>query len=346
MNRTPEHLAAQLLRPSGEETVPLDADEFALAEAAVLQALATRRPETHPMKSWQQPRAWMALAAALAFTVAGAWWWKTSASPLPHVSEAALATLDGLHAVETGASIAEGQVLSTPEQGHAAIRFAEGTQLSLGEKSSLAVQGIKKHRRFNLLRGRVFASVVKLKKDEQFEVATNHATVSVRGTRFAVEVEPPSASCEKGATSVSVEEGLVAVTSGGQEKLVKPGEQLRVGCDSTTATPEATEPHEKLGRPPRAPHHPSASSLARMNEQYAKAMKLKRAGHWSAAARVLRELRRTYPAGPLDEAAAVEELRLLERVNPHQAKAAAQEYLEDYPQGYARDIAHKLSEAP
>lgn len=345
MTPTPERIAAQLLRPATEETLALDAEQQTLAEAAVLQALAARKRTLEHDSRWR-PRTWLAIAAGLAtVTVGAAGWWKSSASPAARVTEVELATLDGIEAIEPGTPITEGQVLTTPARGRAAIRFDEGTKLSLGEKSSLSVQGVQRHRRFNLLQGQVSASVVKLKKDEQFEVTTSHATVSVRGTRFAVEIEPPSSLCAKGATRVSVEEGLVSVTSEGQEKLVRPGEHLRVGCEPVAVPDVAAKQEDIPVKTPRAPP-PSASSLSRMNEQYAKAMKLKRAGELSAAAQVLRDLRRTYPSGPLDEAAAVEELRLLERVDVARARSTALEYLEEYPQGYARDIAHKLAEAP
>ena len=91
--------------------------------------------------------------------------------------------------------------------------------------------------------------------------------------------------CAAGATTVAVEEGVVAVRGAESEVLVHAGQRISLGCvaDADAPRPQTPSPLPTPAQPRLAP----GSSLARMNAQYAQAMTLKRKGHLAAAAKAL-----------------------------------------------------------
>ncbi|MDP2272810.1 MAG: FecR family protein [Archangium sp.] len=351
MNRPVDERVARALSPQPvAEEVPLTDAETELAIDLVAAALAARRPvapEAPARIPARRPRVvWGALAAAglLGGLVAALVLSRGGPeAPQAQVLEAGLATAttgQGTRVVADGDALGAGARLKTPHEGHLRLGFAEGTQLWLGEKTDVRVEKLGLERRFALVEGRLSASVIKLKTGERFVIETARAEVEVKGTQFQVDAQAATEGCPAGQTVVSVEEGVVAVRAEGVEVLVKAGERHAVGCPpSVQVEPDAVAPQL---RKKRRSVPPASSSLAKMNAQYARAMALKREGRPLAAAKALRAMREAFPMGPLDEAAAVEELRLLEQVDLPAARAAAKAYLLEYPDGYADDIANRL----
>jgi ferric-dicitrate binding protein FerR (iron transport regulator) len=343
---TPDVKAAALLRgPSQPLAVPLSRSEETAAIDAVTAALHARKAQVQPkpasISRW--PRRLAALAATV-LLVAGATWWATRRSPAASALEVSFATIShdtSTALLEAGDGVNAGDRVRTAAEGAATVYFAGGTTLKLGAKTDVGVVEANATRRFLLYEGVVTSSVAKLSAGQRFIIETAVAEVEVRGTEFTVEANPPSATCTAGSTVVSVREGLVRVGSEGREQLVKPGERVTVGCPPPPAMAEKTEAPLEAETPSRPPA--PTSSLARMNAAYAKALAFKRQGKLAEAVRELQRLRRTFPAGPLDEAAAVESLRLLEQFDAQAARAAAKRYLAEFPEGYGRDIAERLA---
>lgn len=335
-----ETLARRLAPPRGEDELELTPGELDAALDAVSGALEVRAAL---QTSRTRTRVATVLAAAAAVVLIVALWRSagTSSAPLAAVEtsgEVADVTSPLSHAVSTGAALEAGQRLKTAE-GALTLRFPEGTRVSVGARSELGIHGLGRHRSFELTQGHFEAQVAKLKADETFVVTTRRARVEVRGTQFSVDVQRPSSTCRDGEVRVRVTEGVVAVAiddvvtevRAGQDKVLDCGRAVDAGTPDVTPTP-----------PPRKPGN-AGSQLSRMNALYGKAMDLKQAERLEEAARTFRELRRTFPGSPLDEAAAVEELRLLERLASPRGAAAAREYLREYPDGYGRDVAERLA---
>jgi hypothetical protein len=106
-----------------------------------------------------------------------------------------------------------------------------------------------------LLIGRINAQIKKhLSGTPPLEIGTPSAVISVRGTRFEVEVD------SRGNTQVDVEEGVVALnSSNGESVLVTAGFSSRVSFDSAPEVPRPTpdlrpqleRPEYRKGRDPR-----------------------------------------------------------------------------------------------
>jgi hypothetical protein len=165
-----------------------------------------------------------------------------------------------------------------------------------------------------LERGRVHLQVKKLDDTHRFHVVTPDADVEVRGTVFDVALRRSAAP----RTCVSVDEGLVLVTSGLESRLVSRGQKW--GCDpilSQTPTPTAStrasppgparDPASKtsakrsrIGARSLAPEtQVDASDLAVQNRLFQLALAAERAGRLDDAARSYRRVLTRAPHGPL-----------------------------------------------
>ncbi len=353
MSQPLEERAARLLAPrTATETLPLSAAEHQAAVDKVAAALAARRrlqPTQAVMPSlWRRPPVWVALAASLLVGVGLGRIIKPSGAEGLRVAAgfATVSSARGSQLIQPGDTVGTEERLRTPAGGTVALTFSEGTEVTLGEKSDLMVHGVGAFRQFALHEGRFEAHVMKLHPGERFRLETERASIEVRGTRFTVEVQPPSDTCRNGATAVMVQEGVVTVEEPGQGlRFVRGGERYAAPCapepEATTspAAGVAEAVPSKAGPVRRHPTPATASALSKMNSLYEQALAARSAGDAERAVALLRQLRAQFPAGQLDEAAAVEEMRLLEKLDPARARAAAQQYLLDYPEGYARDVA-------
>ncbi|MCA2981352.1 MAG: FecR domain-containing protein [Myxococcaceae bacterium] len=336
--------AARLLAPGATDPEPaLTVEEEAASLEAVALALAARRSGARRRWSTVALAAAAALVALVGVGAAARW---------RHADERLLVVLDGdgsrdegasSVALERGARLREGTVLRASPGAVVSARFREGTTLTLGRSGVVEVLRADEERRLGLRAGVLEARVKALGAGERFVVETRRAVLEVRGTQFSVDVTPASSTCRDGAVRVRVDEGQVSVDVGSPAPLrtLRAGDEWEAPCVLPPVEP-AVNAAQPVPSPP-APHRAEPeSSLKRMNALYERALQLKREGKLEEAAAALASLRRAFPMGPLDEAAAVEELRLLERLSPERAQRAARQYLEDYPSGYARDIAQRL----
>ncbi len=340
MTKPIDAMVANALRPSqAAPEAPLTELEATLALGAVAEALARRRQLTERPVRWR----W-AFGGAIAATLVAlfAWWvhrsWQTNATAVVHSGIATASHGASSRSVSSGEVIGLDERLRTPTNGRLTLHFADGSVVALEEQSEVVVSRLEAEHRLVLHEGvlRISAS------GREVPVVVEIGSGFVRGlsSSFTVETRAASNRCVGGASLVSVDEGSVEVRSNGEQLVLNQGQHELVGCLEPPAlpTPPPVEKPVTVGRtPPVAP----VSSLERMNAEYAKAMALKREGQYAAAAGVLHHLRTSFPAGPLDEPAAVEELRLLEHVDPASTRRAAEAYLRDYPDGYARDIAER-----
>jgi hypothetical protein len=109
---------------------------------------------------------------------------------------------------------------------------------------------------FQLLMGRVRTQIQKrMGGSPAFQIGTPSAVISVRGTKFDVEVD------RRGFTEVDVDEGVVeleAVTGRGQSVLITAGFSSRVGMEGGPEAPRPTQDlRPRLDRPSR---HDNGSS--------------------------------------------------------------------------------------
>lgn len=221
--------------------------------------------------------------------------------------------------------------------------------------------------RVRLRAGGVTLRVPKLGARGKVAVETPDALVEVHGTQFSVRLiehapRPPY-------TEVRVHEGRVLVRSGEQRQFLGAGdvwssrreEKLQV---PPVLPPVAADPAPGLAAPqevdksarretsrartPRRarPSPPLPSELAAQNRLLEAAELARKSGLPALALRRLDELIARYPDAELAHNARVERFRLLGAVGrPREAAAAARDYLQRHPHGFARAEAERWLEA-
>jgi len=205
----------------------------------------------------------------------------------------------------------------------------------------------------------VSAKVAKLRPGERFIVDTPDATVEVRGTAFRLSVIEQATDCDDGTrTRLSVSEGVVTVSSRGKLTRVAAGGRWPAACvpARTALKVEATRvaASEASASPTRAtrqkpvahasgPAEVKTSALSRQNDLFANAARARRSGDVGSALRLYGEFVRTYPNSPLTQNARVEIMRLTSSQDAEAASRQARRYLNDYPNGFAREEAEKLA---
>jgi len=158
-----------------------------------------------------------------------------------------------------------GDSIRSGDDGTASFGFANGTRLALTPASDLRIDEVGSTRRFFLFSGGVRARVSKLSRGERFVVDTPDSEVEVRGTVFAVGINPPSAACAAAATSkVEVSEGTVWVRSGDQQVVLHAGESWSTPCPQQQVSGELpAAPAEHASAEAHGPAAPSMRSLGR-----------------------------------------------------------------------------------
>lgn len=248
-----------------------------------------------------------------------------------------------------------------------------GAQVQLAGNTELSVSALEPGKDELVLdRGRVDLTVPKLGAGHTLSVATPDALVTVRGTRFSVEVVPEGA---RVVTSVEVAQGSVWVRQGEARWVLEAGSRWssRPAAPEPSAVPaDAEEPlassapgsasgsaaaraagaAARAGGAPATSATPAvtasqgnaeSSTLAQENDLYAAASRAARAGNDALAVRTLNELLARYPNAPLAQNARVDRFRALNRAGRvSEAVALARRYLADYPNGFARDEAKAL----
>jgi hypothetical protein len=192
-----------------------------------------------------------------------------------------------------------------------------------------------------VLRGGVLAESTRVGGVLVFETA--HGFVELREGRVSLEVRAPSDACPLGDTVVRALAGSVELRAVGLVEPLRSGQERRLGC----ASAEAVAPQAPTALPaPPSVQPPAPSSLAQMNRLYERAVAAKQAGRLAEAATLFERVRKQFPGGPLDEAAAVERLRLLMKLDARAARQAAEAYLREFPGGYAVDVAESVLRGP
>jgi len=248
-------------------------------------------------------------------------------------------------------------------------RLEDGAQVQLAGGTELSVSALERGKDELVLdRGRVDLVVPKLGAGHTLSVATPDATVTVRGTRFSVEVVPEGARL---VTSVEVAQGSVWVQQGEARWVLEAGSRWSSRATAPEPSALSAASAEPLAGPalsasgsaalrgggvPKVasaasstaaatPSQASAesSTLAQENDLYVAASRAARTGNDALALRTLNELLARYPNSPLAQNARVDRFRALNRAGRvSEAVALARRYLADYPNGFARDEAKAL----
>lgn len=253
-------------------------------------------------------------------------------------------------ALSDGTPLERGDRVLVEHGSRATVALANGTYLQVDEHADLVLTSAAPSTSFELAAGSVRADVAKLKPHERFVIRTSDAEVEVHGTSFEVSRVPPDPACGNGTTTrVAVREGIVAVRAHGTETFVRPNEVWPSGCavapsseppsdppiaSATAAAPAAPAPAD-TARAKRSPE-PRSSDLGAQNDLFERAIARKRAGDAAGAVAGFEELLARHPSSHLAQSARAERMKLLRAIDGKRARAAARDYLERYPNGFAR----------
>ncbi len=129
---------------------------------------------------------------------------------------------EGTPALQPGQEVGEAEAVRTARGSRAHLKLRDGSIVEMGERAELSVSVRGSDTKIRLERGSIIVQAAK-RKSGRLLVASNGCTVYVTGTVFSVN------SGLKG-SRVSVIEGQVRVTRGGDEKSLQPGEQWATGA--------------------------------------------------------------------------------------------------------------------
>lgn len=133
-------------------------------------------------------------------------------------------------------------------KGSVLLELQDGAQVLVRSHSSVVLRAPNEGKGFSLelFIGEILAKVQKrLGSAPSFRMGTPSAVITVRGTRFSVEVN------KKHRTYVDVFEGLVEIeglTQGSPHILIRPGFSTRVEQNRSPEEPREMEPNEGIGR--------------------------------------------------------------------------------------------------
>ena len=370
-------LAAKLLQREYEPARAAQPSATARADAvaAVEQALVRRARRRQLQKISYAAVTCTAAAACLAWVVPQLLSPTSGAERAPLVAAGGAAHPILVHAFGQGAQVVgarsdrqiahAGERVRTPVGGGALLAFKTGTRLTLEGSAELTLVEHGASEVLALDRGALRASVAKLTSGQRFIVHTLDTEVEVHGTSFRVTVDRASDDCAASShTQVEVFEGVVSVRHGGVEYRITKGEHWPQACARTKASSERASPSANIQQPSAAdpeagPGHvamqatrtrtlsSAQSSLSRQNDAFAAAVAARQAGDYAGAARGFEKLLSQFPSSPLRESAAVQRMQVVHRFDRRRAHALAREYLNDYPDGFAREQATAiLAELP
>jgi len=248
-------------------------------------------------------------------------------------------------------------ILVTRADQQAELRLSSDTDLQLAAASEIALERHETPRGFEervrLRAGSVALRVPKLGQRGKLAVETADSWVEVHGTQFSVRwVErAPLAPF----TEVQVKEGKVLVRSrDGQSRFLGAGEHWSSNTAAAppapvatpTAPPPAAATKAKLPRASARAAEPlpalAASELAAQNRLLEGAELARKSGMPALALERLDTLLERYPEAELAHNARVQRFRLLWSLERKpEAIDAARQYLERYPEGFAREEAQR-----
>jgi hypothetical protein len=173
--------------------------------------------------------------------------------------------------LQTGQDLPEGARVQVPADGFINVRLSDGTMIRVQADSDVRLQQLRRRGRagdaqsvLELQRGSVESTVPPSQGGaRRFEIRTPMASTSVRGTRFAVQLQGD------GRTLAAVTEGTVAVdqrqaarAAGASPTQVRGGQGVAVSADGTVGAPQALLPAPDLSALPASVHDADFLSLA------------------------------------------------------------------------------------
>jgi hypothetical protein len=355
-----------LLDSMGRMVVPVP-DESEAEREQVIEAVNRRLELAGQTRRTNVKRRWFSVAAAAALCAA-------AGVSFAHFHQAQLPAQPTLFEVRSDL-IKRGDALHTEPQEMRRGTLENGAQVTVSGGTELTVSAlVSDSDELVLDRGRVELSVPKLRSGHTLSVTTPDSTVTVRGTRFSVEVVIEGT---QAITSVEVTQGSVWVRQADTRLVlgagshwssrVAPPPALGVAPSEHVAPPAASEaargaasapvvhaealpakgamvPGASSERAETAPQPAQESStLAQENDLYAAASRAAREGNDALAIADLSGLLSRYPNSPLAQNARVDRFRALNRSGRGQeAVTQARRYLADYPNGFARDEAKAI----
>lgn len=181
----------------------------------------------------------------------------------------------------------------------------DGLDLTLAPHTtaSFAKLGTRENQAVQLYKGHLTCQVPKQRPGSRFAVKTPDALVTVRGTRFSVQVVPEADGTSR--TCVRVTEGSVHVASGKLGQLLEPGQSW--GCepkapeDEVVVVQPSADPESTETQSPRiaARKAPVRSTLQQETQILQAAVAAERAGRADEARQQLNRLLGQYPGSPL-----------------------------------------------
>lgn len=180
---------------------------------------------------------WLNIAAQAAVNVTGTLTVYQPLASIAHGSGGSFA------AARTGDSVQAGDSVQTDEKGRAAIVLPDGTQTRLASSTTIRLDAAHFTKSGNLHDvkltqqiGRTFTNVQHLAGGSTFDIAGVHATATVRGTKFEVNIKPD------GTMIVKVFAGTVILHGPNGSVSIGAGQQAQANPDGSLTQPIAILP--------------------------------------------------------------------------------------------------------
>jgi hypothetical protein len=249
------------------------------------------------------------------------------------------------HAAAVGDIFRGGEVVTTAVDSRIGVGIEAGTA-ELGASSRLEfVEPSVGERRLRLGAGTVEVDLpVKLAAGRHLVVETPNVEVIVVGTAFSVGVREAGGAL---ATRVSVRRGTVRVIEHGLQRAVLVAGQEWESPLPVVAAPVAAAPTPAVAERSAAPgsSRTGEGTLAEENRLFQAGLSARNAGDAGGAADAFATLIARYPRSVLAEQALAERFRALERAGRRSAAIVnARRYLAQYPRGFARSDAERLTQ--
>lgn len=332
---------------------------------------ASTRGFVQNLPSWRWPLAALPVGVAALVLIAVSDWLRTPDDqvPLLRVARGELtveAATGPLRLEQDGQWRDTDDVTVATEASEATVVLSSRTSVVFAPQSSATISRdvlpsakarlLEPDERIRLNGGSVTLNVPKLAPERSLSVVTEHATVVVRGTIFAVMVEALPSHGKR--TRVSVREGEVSIRSKGRELELHAGQEWSSSTQEPAAKPSDASGNAATSRDdarldagtngaskPASSLKAPISDLARQNQLFESAQAAKRAGQRGLALERFSELMRTYPRSEQAHNARVEHFRLLRALGRQaEARSSAEAYLRDFPRGFAAAEARKLTQ--
>jgi hypothetical protein len=235
--------------------------------ARIADLRGERRLIAMPQRSSSRWTRWGTMAAAAALILAFLYTGRDTIDAMlaPGGPRATVVSADGAlynlagEPLESGAAIAEGEIVRSGPGAHAVLRLADGSTVDVNERTELFATAAWSGMAIHLQRGDVIVQAAEQRRGN-LRVLTRDSIASVKGTVFAV-------SAGLGGSVVSVVEGSVAVRQPGTDVLLRPGEQAASNAALASSVGDA------ISWSPEAEHYLELlASFAKIERQLAESL--------------------------------------------------------------------------